>query len=224
MTNPVANGKTDRDWQRHAQEAGVLTGGEKLHGKTARQTAKAHQPTVKGTVPGLVRDHAVEGVHQLAFAAGGMGTGATAAITGPGYALYTMLSAAYTAVQQGAELNEAHRRDAVNLAVVYAGAAALPNEYVRHQIRDKRAVAGERGGAMKILTPLMRDDAKWNAVRADAQKFAELGKAQAGKFGLDSETKLSHRLATDRNFRAAYESNMAFKHGVDAAVFVASRE
>ncbi len=224
MTAPVTNSKTDRDWQRYGEDAGVLKGGEKLHGKTVKQTEQAQRPTPKGTVKSVVQDHAAEAAHQLASAAGGKLAGLAAAAAGPGYGLYTMLNATYTAVQEGQQLNEAHRRDAVNLAVVYAGAGSLPSEYVQSQTREKRAVAGERGGAMKILTPLMRDNAKWNSVRADVQKFAKLGQAQAGKLGLDSEAALNRRLATDRNFRTAYEANLAFKHGVDAAVFMAGRK
>lgn len=126
----------------------------------------------------------------------------------------------YKSVADAAELEGAYARDAVNLAVIWTGSAALPRDYVARMGYELRAVGGERGGASKIVTPLMKDDAGWQALKAQTESHVRMGQKIAAKVRLDSRQAVEERVRKDPSFAKAYSQNLAFKHGVDSHVFL----
>ncbi|MCC6667657.1 MAG: hypothetical protein IT375_28170 [Polyangiaceae bacterium] len=212
--------RSDRAFVESAVESGVVQSCENPKGKTAEQTKKAQKA-------GFVSHGAAEAGLETGAKALAMGTHGAAAI-GAGAASVVVSSgmhmlALYKAVAEGAEIRDAHQRDAINLAFVWTASAALPRDYVARQGYELRAVGGERGGASKILTPLMKDDARWQALKSQAESHVRLARSLAAKHGVDSPEALSSRLTKDPRFAKAYQSSMAFRHGVDSVVFEAQQ-
>lgn len=214
--NPV--GTADRRWTDTAERAGVLEKGKSPHGKTAQETKKAQQPSVPGKVALTGAFVSAEGISAALEGASGVGAGATAAILGPGVTLAKLLVGFHKAHFEGEELRDAHARDAVNLAFVYAAAEALPPGYVAHIRGKMQAVDGARGGAMKIVNRA-RADKEWQAMQKQAAEHVRAGRAIANRFGVTTPQALEARLKSDRNFALLYSQNLGFKHGVDSVLY-----
>lgn len=211
--------RSDRAFVESAVESGVVQSCENPKGKTAEQTKKAQKA-------GFVSHGAAEAGIETGAKALAMGHGAAGVLAGAGSVVISSgmhMLALYKAVAEGAEIRDAHQRDAINLAFVWTASAALPRDYVARQGYELRAVGGERGGASKILTPLMKDDARWQALKSQAESHVRLARSLAAKHGVDSPEALSSRLTKDPRFAKAYQSSMAFRHGVDSVVFEAQQ-
>ncbi|MCK6531549.1 MAG: hypothetical protein L6Q84_01155 [Polyangiaceae bacterium] len=212
--------RSDRAFVESAVESGVAQKCENPKGKTAEQTKKAQKANFIAI--GAAKTGAETGAKALAMAthgAAGVAAGTASVVISSGMHVLAL----YKAVAEGAEIRDAHQRDAINLAFVWTASAALPKDYVARQGYELRAVGGEHGGASKILTPLMKDDSRWQALKSQAESHVRLARNLAEKYGVDSPDALSSRLSKDPRFAKAYQSSMAFRHGVDSVVFEAQQ-
>jgi hypothetical protein len=209
-------GRRDRVWVEAAQEAGVMEKCESPHGKTAEQTKRAQKHSVGMGLAKTAGETALEATSMAAHGGLALAAGALSVVV-TGFAHVTAL---YESIAEAAELKDAYARDAVNLAVIWTGSAALPHDYVAHMGHELRAVGGERGGAMKILNRLMKDDTRWQALKARTESHIRIGQKVAAKLGLDSRGAVEERVRKDPRFAKAYSQNLAFKHGVDSHVFL----
>jgi hypothetical protein len=209
-------GSNDRRWVESAVDTGVMQGCESPHGRTAAEARRAQKEGHPGVHTGLVGGEvATEATAMAAHGAAAFAAGAASVVMTAG----SHIMALYTAVAEGAELRDAHERDAVSLAVVWTASGALSREYVARVNHELRDVAGEHGGASKILTPLMKDDTRWQSLKAQTEGFVRLGHKIAARSGINSRSELAHRLKIDSRLSKAYRANLAFKHGVDSYVF-----
>lgn len=207
-------GAADRRWVESARDAGVTEECKSPHGKSAEATRKAHKKGEIAIEAGLTTGEvALKAASFVAKGSALFGLGSLAASSG------VMLYGYYKSIAEAAELKEAHQRDAINLAVVWTASAALPKDYVARVGHELREVAGERGGASRILTPLMKDDVKWQKLKAEAEAYARMGRKTGARSGITSPRELAYRLEHDKTFSRAYSSNIAFRHGVDSVVF-----
>lgn len=210
----------DRRWAAAAEETGVSEGCVETRGKTAEQTKKSQRPSLGGGVEHTAEETFVKAATMATKGTTAVSVGALAVLhTG-----FVHLEAYMHAHADGAALRDAYARDAVNLAVVWAASAVLPNSYVQRMSYDMRAVGGEHGGASKILTAAMRNDKEWQSMKAEAEKQAGFGRKIAMKSGITSSKELASRLSWDKNFARAYNEGAAFRHGVNAYVMECDSE
>jgi hypothetical protein len=203
-----------------ARSAGVADENTAIYGKSAREAHKAHN-SVADELKGLTESCGAEAISMIAGAGSGLGAGAVAVLAGPFFTAKAMLESYHRAHEEAAELRQANARDAVQLAFVWAGAEALPRDYVAKVGHELKAVAGERGGATKILNGIMVDDARWKATREEANTHIGIGRKVAQRLGVSSREALDQRLAQDPQFAVAYRNNLGFFHGVQSVLFEA---
>jgi hypothetical protein len=183
---------------------------ESPHGRSAAETRKAQRSG--GGARSLGEDVALEALAETTKSFG-------ASVLSAALTVGSHFKGLYTSLAEAAAIREAHQRDAVNLAVLWTASGALPRDYVARVSCELRDVGGERGGASKILTPLMKDDTRWQALKAQAEGFARLGHKVAARSGINSRAELAHRLKHESKLSKAYRANLASKHGVDSYVF-----
>lgn len=202
-------------------------------GPSARQVAAAQRAAVGGAggAAHLGKAAAAE-VAAHVFEAGAEALTTTAArglmaigwvAAAPGYVAYEHLHVLYKAIEEGDELKDAHARDAINLAFVWAASKNLPPGYVQRMMHEYRAVSGEHGGASKLLTRMMVDDGKWQAIKSEAEQRVQGARSLARKQGIETPQKLANRLNKDPVFARAYNSDLAVRHGVDSVVYEGPR-
>jgi len=222
MTTPAIRPSTaDARLLDAARSAGVADENTAIYGKSARETHKAHN-SVAGELKGLTRSCAAEATSMIAAAGSGLGAAAVAVLAGPFFTAKSMLESYHRAHDEAAELRQAIARDAVHLAFVWAGAEALPPDYVARVGQELKAVAGERGGATKILNGIMVDDARWKATRDEATTHIGIGRKVAQRLGVTSHEALDQRLAQNPQLAVAYRNNIGFFHGVQSVLFEAT--
>ncbi len=220
MPGVSATGSVDRRLVQVAEDSGVLPKGVSPHGKTAAETKESQKPTLlKGLGITSVKTAAEALLHGVVEHGSGLSAATTAVLLGPGLALRTLTKAFHEAHEQGQAINEANARDAVNLLFVWAAAGALPPAYVNKLSVDQHLIAGAGGGATRLLSRLTKDAAVWEQVKKEAAEHSRIGRDTANRLGVTSKPALEARLKTDRQFAAAYQQNLGFKHGVDSVIY-----
>jgi hypothetical protein len=201
-------------------------------GPSARQVAAAQRAAVGGGGAASLGKTAAAEVTAQVFEVGAEALATTAGrglmaigwvAAAPIYVAYKHLDALYKAIQEGDELKDAHARDAINLAFVWAASKNLPPGYVQRMMHEYRAVSGEHGGASKLLTRMMVDDGNWQAIKSEAEQRVQGARSLARKQGIETPQKLANRLNKDPVFARAYNSDLAVRHGVDSVVYEGPR-
>src|SRR5690606_4749602 len=129
-------------------------------------------------------------------------------------------------VQQGDQLNEAYRRDAVNQSVLWLSAGVLPTDFVRDQNLEYQAtgsVPGQgQGPSSRIINELLRTG-RFQEARHMAEQQAQAGRNLAERLNIHSDAALEQRLAQEPTFSALYRNpdNTAFRLGVQSVIFEA---
>jgi hypothetical protein len=233
MTQPVNNrpSRVNREFEEAATSANVGKGQTSKPGPSAREVKQSQKPNAADGVSGLTQSGLGEAAATLAEGASPVVAGSNAVVFGPIMVAAAHLKLFLDAAREGEELRDAHARDAVNMAVVWTAGPKLPAAYVQRMTNEYRAVAGRaenhamggfgRGGANRILSRLMMDDAKWQQIKADAERSADTGLRFAKNHGITSKAALDQALRRDPKLAKAYEANIAFRHGLHAAIYEA---
>ena len=222
ITRPVCASLSPSE--RHFSESALLS----------RQTQNCSTAGGK-SVAAVKKTHRAENLSSAAFAKrGGRATAylvaelfprsVGAGLASAGVGVLFLLERTAASLRQSDELKTAYARDAIHLAFVYSAARALPQSYVQSKRHEMRAVDGHRGGAMKILNRLMKNDSRWQKLRASSEREIDQGRKLAKKYGVTSDSALKRRLGRDRSFKHAYTKSLAFKHAVDSVVFEAEQK
>lgn len=206
---------------RSARSAGLITPETNVHGpsQAAVEASQKYTP-LQGL--GDLSQGAILEIGTTVLQRGALG--AAAAFANIGMTVYSLMSAFVEAGVHGDAQARAYERDSVHLATAWAAAAALPPAYIQQMNSDYRRVGGaaplvaHRGGANKISSKLMASG-EWKRIEAQAVEHANLGRDVAKSHFIHSKAALSERLNRDARFRNLYNSNIAFKHGVDSIVF-----
>lgn len=220
MSNPVRISTSNTRWGDVGRDAGVVGKGTRVEGKSAAETKRAQRSgSFRGGAAGLYESAVTQVATEIATQAGskalaGFATLATPVITG-----YEFIKAYVGAHNEGKALRRAHERDAVHLAFVLAANQGLPPDYVARMRYEKRAVDGERGGAAKILTRLMKNDAIWQRLQSESASGIKRARQLATRRGITTPAALKAWLAADTVFAKNYRSDLAMKHGVDSVIF-----
>lgn len=211
----------DREAEAVGRKLGVITRDVTPAGAGARETKERQKVGVR---EGLTLVGAKVAEHELlSHAAGklaGRALGVAAAAAGPLLLAKDLGEAILRAKEEGDQLRTAYQRDVLVLASAYAAAEALPPGYVAHVETDRAAV---RGSATKIVTDLMRSDARWAQQRRAATTDARAGVVAAQAAGVASHGDLKALLARDPEVARRYDESSAFRHGVDAVVWSRSQ-
>jgi hypothetical protein len=206
MSDP--NVSLDSQFTALAVQRHVMDHAMSLDAPSAKQLA-AMQKQKEGVAEGLADVAREMGAHLVDEVANGACSAAST--------LYTLTSAWHRAWEEGSALAQAHQRDAVTLAIIEAGAAALPAGYASKMIEEYKDVAGG-GGASTVLTAAMAGG-HWDELKAQAEASIRTGRETAGKFKLTTPEALAARLQADPNFAARYHQDTAFRIGVECAVY-----
>lgn len=205
MSDP--NISLDLQFTRLALQQHVLDHAMSLDAPSAAQVAAIQKD---GLVDGLAK-LAEEGVLHLAAEA------AEAGGPNPMTTLFHLVEGWNRAWEEGEALAHAHQRDAVKLAIIEAGSAALPAGYVSKMMNDYKDVAGN-GGANRILTAAMASG-DWAALKARTETSIRAGRQTAGKLKLTTPEALAARLGADPAFAARYHRDTAFRVGVECTAY-----
>lgn len=223
----------DRRFAQAAVQEGVAEDQKDLHleGPDARQVKQAQKDAVslKGYSVLLHEFGAKaseEGVLHLAEVAMkngspllGRSLGALGTAMAPAAAAITLTELWNKAGEEGEAQKQVYQRDAVTLAAVDVGAAALPAGYVQCMQKE---LGVSKGGASHIVENLMlKHGAKaWKAVKANTESLIRQGRAQAKKLGIHDAKTLEAKLSDRKsNFAIAYHSSLALRIGVEAQIW-----
>lgn len=169
-------------------------------------------------VAAIQKDGLADGLESLGKSGGAEIVGEAACLPlGAAWTLKELVSGWNRAWEEGDALNHAHQRDAVTLAIIEAGSAALPSGYVSKMMNEYKDVAGQ-GGANKVLTAAMASG-KWDELKAQAESSIKAGREFAGKAKLTTPEAVAARLKADPAFAARYHQDTAFRVGVECAVY-----
>jgi hypothetical protein len=225
MTEPRIQGQP-APWREAARQELQLEA-DQLRGPSANELKRIQaQKTLESGVAGLIQSAASNLAGELGSVAGGIAGGAVAAYASVGSTLITLVRGYATSVQEGDQLNEAHRRDAVNQATLWLAAGALPNDFVHARNLEYAAsgsVAGQGQGPSNRIINSLLGSGKFDEARRLAEQQASAGRDFACKLDITSEAALERRLANDRGFAALYDHDdaTAFRLGVQSVIFEA---
>lgn len=191
--------------------------------ETKRAQADAMLPGGRDAASAEAVGHLVD--HAVKKVAGSLGL-ATAgeAVTAVASPVISVIAAHVEALQrgdeEGAELNAALRRDTIQLAAIYVGQDALPMDYIHH-MEAKLSESHTQAG--KVVGNLMqKHGAKaWAQMKQDTAGLIRQGQDRAAKLHIDSTQSLAAAIAKSPAFAAAYHQSVAFRVGIDAAIWSA---
>lgn len=223
MTEPrIQSNDTDR-WRGAAQSAFGLEEGQ-LNGPTAQQVKRQQaEQCMTGGARGLIDSAITHKLGMLAESVGGVAGGIVAALTGPGVTLHSLLKGWNDSVQEGVELNQAHRRDSHREAILWLGNQALGLDFTRQELAQlgkttENAAVGQ-GRAHRFITQLAADGTLDEARHA-VEQLVRTGQNVAQKFGVTNQQALAARLEHDANFKTLYEEPTgAFRLGVESVLY-----
>jgi hypothetical protein len=210
MSDP--NVSLDSQFTRIAVQQHVMDHAMSLDAPSANQVAAIQEEGLLDGLKHLSTEAAVHGLAELLEGAAAAGAAVSAGMT-----LYVLTSGWNRAWEEGEALNHAHQRDAVTLAIIEAGAAALPAGYVSKMMNEYKDVAG-KGGADKVLTAAMASG-KWDELKEQAEASIKAGRDVAGKAKITTPEALAARLQADPAFAARYHADTAFRVGVQSVVY-----
>lgn len=223
MTEPrIQSNDTDR-WRATARAAFGLEN-DQLNGPTAQQLKQQQaDQCMKAGVRGLVDSFAFNKVGMLAEAVGGVTGGVVVALTGPGLTMEALMKGWSNSVQEGAELNQAYRRDSHREAILWLGNQALGLDFTRQELAKlgkttENAAVGQ-GRAHRFITQLAADGTLDEARHA-VDQLVRAGQNVAEKHGVTTQQALAARLERDANFKTLYqEPTGAFRLGVESVIY-----
>ncbi len=233
MTTPIES--NDRRYAQAAVQEHIAEDQKELHleGPDARQVKQAQKDAVSlegYTV--LLHEFGAkaseEGALHLAEVAMKKGSpllgrtlGPVATVMAPAGAAVALTELWNKAGEEGEEQKQAYQRDAVTLAAIDVGAAALPAGYVQCMQKE---LGVSKGGASHIVENLMqKHGAKaWKAVKANTESLIRQGRTLAKKLGIHDAKTLAAKLSDRKsNFAIAYHKSLALRIGVEAAIWSA---
>jgi hypothetical protein len=229
MPGPVQHAsRANRDFVEAARSAGVGGSETAKPGPSANAVKKSQGPTLKQGLEENALPSGLTVVGEVVAGGHGLLSGAAATALGPVLTGYGYFAAFHKAHSQGEELSNAYARDSINLAVVFMASGVLPNDYVQRMAHEYKDVGGLKsgygqGGAARILHALTGDDKRYQAVKAEAERFAKAGMRFARTHGITSDQKLKEALTKDRRFAGVFEKNIAFRHGIQAEIMQAQQ-
>jgi hypothetical protein len=125
------------------------------------------------------------------------------------------------AKELGKKLDEAARRDGMNLAVLSIVGSKLPPGYVKETTAGLSGSEQIAKGIHDALTGL--PPAKLTQVMRSLVSSANDGVDAARSKNLNSRADLAKAMASDPAFAKRYESESAFRHGVDSMIWAAQK-
>lgn len=232
MTAPIES--NDRRYAQAAVQEHIAEDQKELHleGPDAREVKQAQKDAVSLAGYSVLLHEfeakaSEEGALHLAELAMKKGPGLLGRTLGPVATAMAPASAAITltelwnkAGEEGEAQKQAYQRDAVTLAAVDVGAAALPAGYVQCMQKE---LGVSKGGATHIVENLMQKHGAqaWKAVKASTERLIHQGRVQAKKLGIHDAKTLEAKLSDRKsNFAVAYHSSLALRIGVAAEIWI----
>ncbi len=196
-------------------------------------------PEVKRAQSG-VSNHARAGAWQAGGANAARGAAMTAqllqgtaagagAVAGPIATLVTSVASLVLAQREGAELNQALKNDVAHQVTLRLAASALPEGYVREASQERLSPYQADPNARELLsdssdhvmTAVIRQTGGLDATQKIFCDEANDGLQFALVRGFTSTRDIASYRSANPAFRARYDSDMAFYHGVNAGVWTA---
>jgi hypothetical protein len=227
MTEPICNDTNRAPWTDAAEQTVGLNCNQ-LDGPSGRTLEAQYRMETRALgIGGTMTSGAQTLLGEYgATVVGGTLGGAAMMVAGPGATLLQLLEGYAAEVHHGVQMNEAHRRDAVNLVVTCLANQALPADFVADRLEQYGEVGHSPGqdnsAATRMLTRIAAGG-RFDEAQQLACSQANAGRDAAQSLGIDSQEALQARLGQDPTFATQYNdpNSLALRLGVDSVIWQA---